>query len=107
MGVDQDLLAELHQACQQEGILRKTSLPGSAQQGDIIQWLQKGDLRRAVEQLLLATENTALYHDVSLTSGQVNALLNEKSMLDTRDFFPRMNKLADTILQLAKQLPAV
>jgi hypothetical protein len=30
----------------------------------------------------------------------------EKPNLDSRDFFPRQNKLADTILQLAKQLPA-
>ncbi|MBK7937340.1 MAG: SIR2 family protein [Lewinellaceae bacterium] len=105
LGDDRDLLAELHQACADEGLLRKTTLPGGAEQGDIIQLLQKGNVEKAVEKLLAATQGTALADDATLLSGQIHALLKEKPMLDSRDFFPRQNKLADTILQLAKQLP--
>ena len=107
LGADRDLLDELHQACHAEGLLRHTSPPGSAQQGDVIYFLQKGNVEKAAEKLLAAAQNTALADEATLLSGQVNALLTEKSNLDSRDFFPRQNKLADTILQLAKQLPAV
>ena len=107
LGADRDLLDELHQACAAEGLLRQTSLPGSAGQGDVIYFLQKGNVEKAAEKLLAAARNTALADDATLLSGQVNALLTEKPNLDSRDFFPRQNKLADSILQLAKQLPAV
>ncbi|MBK8194561.1 MAG: SIR2 family protein [Lewinellaceae bacterium] len=107
LGDDRDLLAELHQACADEGILRTTTLPGSAEQSDIIRLLQKGNVEKAVERLLHAAQGSALADDATMISGQVHALLKEKPMLDSRDFFPRQNKLADTILKLAKQLPAV
>jgi hypothetical protein len=106
LGADRDLLAELHQACGSEGILRKTSLPGTADQGDIIGCLQKGNLENAADKLSAATKNTPLADQAILLSGQVRALMNEKPMLDSRDFFPRQNKLADAILQLTKELSA-
>ena len=106
LGADRDLLQELHQACASEGILRTTSQPGSTKEGDIIALLQKGNVGKAVEKLLEAAQNTALADEATLISGQVHSLLQEKPMLDSRDFFPRQHKLADSILQLAKQLPA-
>lgn len=107
LGADRDLLHELHQACAAEGILRTTTPPAGGRQGEVIFLLQKGHVEKAAENLLAAAQNTPLADDATLLLGQVNALIREKPNLDTRDFFPRQNRLADAILQLAKQLPAV
>lgn len=107
LGDDRDLLAELHQACAAEGLLRKTSPPGSAEQGDVIYFLQKGDLEKAAEKLLAAAQNTGLADDATLLFSQVNTLLKDRQILDSRDFSTRHNQLADAILKFAKQLPAV
>ncbi len=103
---DRDLLDELYQTCAVEGILRQTIPPGSAEQGDIIRWLQKGEVEKALETLLAVTQNTPSFDEATLLAGQYRSLLREKASLDSRDFFPRQNRIADAILQLTKQLPS-
>ncbi len=107
LGTDRDLLDELHQACAAEGILRSVTPPGSGPRAEVVFYLQKGNVEKAAETLYSAAQNTPLADDATLILGQVNALMREKPNLDSRDFLPRQNRLADAILQLAKQLPAV
>lgn len=105
LGTGLSLLDKLHQACAAENMLRETSLPESAEQGDIIYFVSKGQLDTALEKLTIATKDTSLADNAALLSGQHKVLLQEKPYLDSRDFFPRLNKIADSILNIAKQLP--
>lgn len=105
LGDERDLLDDLHKACIAEGILRETASPGSVEQSDIIHWLQKGQIEKALETLLAVARNTSFSDETTLLAGQYRSLLREKASLDSRDFFPRQNKIADAILQLTKQLP--
>ncbi|MFM7402212.1 MAG: hypothetical protein ACKO4W_15055, partial [Bacteroidota bacterium] len=71
----------------------------------IVLHLQKGEPGKAVELLLEAARGTDLYEQATLLSAELNQHVKNQDIADSRDVVTNRNRIANSILELTKQLP--
>ena len=105
LGEEYNLVDMIYQACSDAGILRQAiEMPGEKRAG-IVLHLQKGEPEKAVELLLDASRGTDLYDQATLLSGELSGLVKNQDSTDSRDLVTGRNRIANSILELTKQLP--
>lgn len=106
LGDETDLLSALHAAFERDGLLRPLAQPGSSAGQEIVTFLQKGNLEKAVARLLDAAQAPDVARDATAVSAQFSYWNSEKNKgaLDSRDMILQFNQITDRVLNLAKQL---
>lgn len=94
----------LHRRCAEQGMLRKLENIFSGKQTDVMRLIYAGKLATALETLLNLLSDPQDRDDTVQISGRFQALETEKTRMDTRDYWVEWNKIAHSVVQLAKKM---
>lgn len=105
LGNQFDFLTELHNQCNQVSLLRKVfEDTDKSELIEIRQRVANGELTEALELLKTLCLGTPTENDITLLLGRYNILLEDrdKGIVDLRDYRLELNRILDTILELAQ-----
>lgn len=108
LGNQFDFLNELYNQCSKAGILRTLAEESASPEAvEIRQRVSNGEIPEAFDLLDNAFRSSAIENDVIVLKGRYNILMEEqeKGALDSRDYYTELNRILDSVLELAQSIP--
>jgi hypothetical protein len=78
--------------------------PLAPEETSIIRDLQNGQFQKAITSLLAFAKDTTFLDSATMLSAQYQTVAKNQASMDSRDVLPTLNKISDTIIQLARQI---